>query len=284
MTKSMTAFAREESGNVSWEIRSVNHRYLDVTFKIPETCRSLEPALRNVLRRQLNRGKLDCLLRLNYDSEETDDFRLDESRLLKLKTAVERANTIMGNTATIDVLDLFRWPGVLKEADTDQAELEGKIHQTFEKALASLSSMRQREGNELKRIICEKLAGLEIIVQSVRDEAPAILARQKQKLDEKLSELALEIDGDRLEQELVYLAQKSDIQEELDRLNAHVLEVRASLEANGAIGRRLDFLMQELNREANTLSSKAIAANTSIQVVELKVIIEQMREQVQNIE
>jgi uncharacterized protein (TIGR00255 family) len=188
----------------------------------------------------------------------------------------------MQNSANI--IDLVRWPGVLQEQQVDLGELASSVNLGFEEALVSLIDMRAREGAELGRIILEKLTELEAIVAVVRGEVPIIAARQKQKILDRLSELSSGADENRLEQELVYLAQKGDVAEELDRLDTHIEEIRGALASDEPSGRRLDFLMQELNREANTLSSKAVAANTSIQAVELKVIIEQMREQIQNIE
>lgn len=290
MTKSMTAFARVESGNVAWEVRSVNHRYMDATFKIPERYRGFEPGLRSILRQQLDRGKLECLLRVDQEPSESSQLAVNEDILKQLLGAVNKTRNVMketmlnSNESSLNPLDVLRWPGVLQEDQHDQSELEQRIKNTFEKALSSLLEMRKREGAELKKIILAKLTEVEEIVGLVREEAPKIILRQKQKLMARLEDLRGDIDNNRLEQELVYLAQKSDIVEELDRLNTHAEEVRTALKQKGAVGRRLDFLMQELNREANTLSSKATAANTSIQAVDLKVIIEQMREQVQNIE
>ena len=284
MTKSMTAFARAQSGNITWEIRSVNHRYLDGTFKIPESYRGLEPKLRNRLRAQLDRGKVDCLLRVEEGSNDELGLVINESQLHQLKEAINAASGVIDNLAAPNPLEILKWPGVLSSEGIDQTETENVISACFEEALSSLLEMRSREGSELNRLIQEKLGELQRIVDDVREEAPLISERQREKLIKKLNELNLEVDNNRLEQELVYLAQKSDIAEELDRLDAHVEEVQTTLARSGPVGRRLDFLMQELNREANTLSSKAQAANTSIQAVELKVFIEQMREQVQNIE
>lgn len=284
MTKSMTAFARIESGNVTWEIRSVNHRYLDGTFKLPEAYRSLETKLRNALRKQLNRGKVDCLLRVSQDLEEDQSIVIDSLQLEKLNAAIEKISAGISNPAPVNILDVLRWPGILTTETADQSQLDKKILESFDTSLISLLEMREREGEELKKIILEKLSELKVIVDAIKLEAPTIVAHQKQKILDRLADLGQDPDKNRLEQELVYLAQKSDIAEELDRLYTHVEEVQTTLAQSGSVGRRLDFLMQELNREANTLSSKAVAANTSVQTVELKVIIEQMREQVQNIE
>jgi len=284
MTKSMTAFARIQSGNITWEIRSVNHRYLDGTFKMPEGYRGIEPRLRNWLRAELDRGKVDCLLRVDEGSNENLGIVINDDQLRQLKAAIETAAEAIDNLAAPNVLDVLKWPGILGSSNLDQTEVEKAIGECFQETLTSLLEMRSREGAELQRIILEKLTELQGIVDNVRQEAPIISERQHEKLTKRLDELNQAVDKNRLEQELVYLAQKSDIAEELDRLDTHVEEVKTTLAKSGPVGRRLDFLMQELNREANTLSSKAQAANTSIQAVELKVIIEQMREQVQNIE
>lgn len=284
MTKSMTAFTRLEKESVSWELRSVNHRYLDVTIKMPERLRSLEVGLRTALKKHLKRGKVDCLLKVEAESNTVEALSLNEAQLLKLIEVVKRAESIAGMQNSANIIDLVRWPGVLQEQQVDLGELASSVNLGFEEALVSLIDMRAREGAELGRIILEKLTELEAIVAVVRGEVPIIAARQKQKILDRLSELSSGADENRLEQELVYLAQKGDVAEELDRLDTHIEEIRGALASDEPSGRRLDFLMQELNREANTLSSKAVAANTSIQAVELKVIIEQMREQIQNIE
>ena len=284
MTKSMTAFTRLEKESVSWELRSVNHRYLDVTIKMPERLRSLEVGLRTALKKHLKRGKVDCLLKVEAESNTVEALSLNEPQLLKLIEVVKRAESIAGMQNSANIIDLVRWPGVLQEQQVDLGELASSVNLGFEEALVSLIDMRAREGAELGRIVLEKLTELEAIVAVVRGEVPIIAARQKQKILDRLSELSSGADENRLEQELVYLAQKGDVAEELDRLDTHIEEIRGALASDEPSGRRLDFLMQELNREANTLSSKAVAANTSIQAVELKVIIEQMREQIQNIE
>jgi len=284
MTKSMTAFTRLEKESVSWELRSVNHRYLDVTIKMPERLRSLEVGLRTALKKHLKRGKVDCLLKVEAESNTVEALSLNEPQLLKLIEVVKRAESIAGMQNSANIIDLVRWPGVLQEQQVDLGELASSVNLGFEEALVSLIDMRAREGAELGRIILEKLTELEAIVAVVRGEVPIIAARQKQKILDRLSELSSGADENRLEQELVYLAQKGDVAEELDRLDTHIEEIRGAIASDEPSGRRLDFLMQELNREANTLSSKAVAANTSIQAVELKVIIEQMREQIQNIE
>ncbi|MFT4719164.1 MAG: hypothetical protein ACI9SB_000327 [Candidatus Azotimanducaceae bacterium] len=285
MANSMTAFARRESIGISWEIRSVNHRYLDHSFKIPDQFRSIEIALRNLLKQQLSRGKVDCLLRFNNAVDANASLQINEAQVHKLRGALDQISQIFGNTAPLNPLDILRFPGVVDDAPSgDDDALLAEATTLFTQALNDLTAMRAREGKTLSLIIADKLDELAQLTAAVRLEAPIISARQKTRLVERLAELQHEADPNRLDQELVYLAQKSDIVEELDRLDSHVEEIRSTMTESGPVGRRLDFLMQELNREANTLSSKAVAANTSIQAVELKVVIEQMREQIQNIE
>jgi uncharacterized protein (TIGR00255 family) len=281
----MTAFARRESIGISWEIRSVNHRYLDHSFKIPDQFRSIEIALRNLLKQQLSRGKVDCLLRLNNAADVNASLQINETQVHKLRNALDQISQVFGNTAPLNPLDILRFPGVIDDAPSgDDDALLAEATTLFTQALNDLTAMRAREGKTLSLIIENRLDELAQLTAAVRLEAPIISARQKTRLVDRLAELQHEADSNRLDQELVYLAQKSDVVEELDRLDSHVEEIRSTLTESGPVGRRLDFLMQELNREANTLSSKAVAANTSIQAVELKVVIEQMREQIQNIE
>lgn len=283
MARSMTAFARVEVKNISWEIRSVNQRYLDVTFRMPDAYRVLEIQLKNSLRQQLHRGKLDCALRINQEHSQTS-LAINKELVDSLTAAAGKIDALTGNKSQIDALELLRWPGAIL---TDNVGCEAErvtIIEAFSDVVNSLVEMRQREGDELKNIVLAKLGELAGIVNLVRGEAPTIAEHQRNKLQNRLSQIKVAVDESRLEQELVYLAQKSDIMEELDRLDTHMEEVRKTFSQSGPIGRRLDFLMQELNREANTLSSKATAANTSLQTVDLKVIIEQMREQIQNLE
>ena len=284
MTKSMTAFARSESGHISWEIRSVNHRYLEVGVKVPDAFRSLEIGLRNKLKAQLNRGKIDCQLRIGHSQASEASLSIDEKLLEDLTGALATIIPKLETVAPVNPLEVLKWPGLLSEPTEDEETIKRTVVELFDAALAQLIEMRSSEGAELRKIILEKLADLRSIVEQAATEAPIISARQRDKMISKLNDLKIEADAGRIEQELVIMAQKSDVAEELDRLNTHIEEVSATLDSTEAVGRRLDFLMQELNREANTLSSKAVATNTTIQAVELKVAIEQMREQIQNIE
>ena len=284
MTKSMTAFARSESGHISWEIRSVNHRYLEVAVKVPDAFRSLETGLRNKLKARLNRGKIDCQLRIGHSQASEASLSIDEKLLEDLTGALATIIPKLETVAPVNPLEVLKWPGLLSEPTEDEESIKRTVVELFDTALAQLIEMRSSEGAELRKIILEKLADLRSIVEQAATEAPIISARQRDKMISKLNDLKIEADPGRIEQELVIMAQKSDVAEELDRLNTHIEEVSATLDSKEAMGRRLDFLMQELNREANTLSSKAVATNTTIQAVELKVTIEQMREQIQNIE
>ena len=284
MTKSMTAFARSESGHISWEIRSVNHRYLEVGVKVPDAFRSLEIGLRNKLKARLNRGKIDCQLRIGHSQASEANLSIDEKLLEDLTGALATIIPKLETVAPVNPLEVLKWPGLLSEPTEDEETIKRTAVELFDAALAQLIEMRSSEGAELRKIILEKLADLRSIVEQAATEAPIISARQRDKMISKLNDLKIEADPGRIEQELVIMAQKSDVAEELDRLNTHIEEVSATLDSREAVGRRLDFLMQELNREANTLSSKAVATNTTIQAVELKVAIEQMREQIQNIE
>ena len=284
MTKSMTAFARSESGHISWEIRSVNHRYLEVGIKVPDAFRSLEISLRNKLKARLNRGKIDCQLRIGHSQASEASLSIDEKLLEDLTGALATIIPKLETVAPVNPLEVLKWPGLLSEPTEDEESIKRTVVELFDTALAQLIEMRSSEGAELRKIILEKLADLRSIVEQAATEAPIISARQRDKMISKLNDLKIDADPGRIEQELVIMAQKSDVAEELDRLNTHIEEVSATLDSKEAVGRRLDFLMQELNREANTLSSKAVATNTTIQAVELKVAIEQMREQIQNIE
>lgn len=284
MTKSMTAFARSESGHISWEIRSVNHRYLEVGLKVPDAFRSLETGLRNKLKARLNRGKIDCQLRIGHSQASEASLSIDEKLLEDLTGALATIIPKLETVAPVNPLEVLKWPGLLSEPTEDEESIKKTVVELFDSALAQLIEMRSSEGAELRKIILEKLADLRSIVDQAATEAPIISARQRDKMISKLNDLNIDADPGRIEQELVIMAQKSDVAEELDRLNTHIEEVSATLDSKEAVGRRLDFLMQELNREANTLSSKAVATNTTIQAVELKVAIEQMREQIQNIE
>ncbi|AMO54426.1 hypothetical protein GZ77_22960 [Endozoicomonas montiporae] len=287
MTSSMTAFARvqvqEDWGSLVWEIRSVNHRYLEPHFRLPEQAREIEPKLREVLRKQLNRGKIECSLRLQL-AEGTQKLNLNEAVLEDVQAAVNKVETWFINAAGVNPLEILRWPGVMESEETNLAPVHAAALKAFEEAIAQLISMRQREGSELKQFVLTRLDNISEEVGTIRKVLPELIQGQRQKILDRLEEARAELEPERLEQEMVMFAQKMDVDEELDRLDTHVQEVKRTLDKKGGIGRRLDFLMQELNREANTLSSKSVNAGLTQSAVNLKVLIEQMREQIQNIE
>lgn len=288
MPRSMTGFARLEAqypwGHLICEIRTVNHRYLEPGLRLSDALRGLEPGLREQLRNQLGRGKVDLVLAFKPDESSglSTDFNDDLAR--DLVRMVEQVNQLAADPAPINALEILRWPGVLKARELDQELLEKEALSLFDKTLKQLLENRAREGAELANLIEQRLQAIAAQVVEVRARLPELAAQQQEKLRTRLESLKTEIDEDRLAQELVYLAQKSDVAEELDRLEAHIIEVRRTLKQKEPVGRRLDFLMQELNREANTLSSKSTASSNTQSAVYIKVLIEQMREQVQNIE
>lgn len=288
MPHSMTGFARLETqypwGHLICEIRTVNHRYLEPGLRLSDALRSLEPGLRDRLRTQLGRGKVDIVLAFKPDEASglSTDFNHDLAR--DLVRMVEQVNQLAGNPAPVNALEILRWPGVLKARELNQELLEQEAMGLFERTLKQLLDNRAREGAELANLIEQRLQAIAEQVVEVRKRLPELAAQQQEKIRTRLEVLNADIDEDRLAQELVYLAQKSDVAEELDRLTAHIVEVRRTLQQKEPIGRRLDFLMQELNREANTLSSKSTASSNTQAAVDMKVFIEQMREQVQNIE
>jgi len=287
MVHSMTAFARAEhardQGTLAWELRSVNHRYLEPHLRLPEALRDLEGAVREALRQGVSRGKIECTLRFSEDSAGRP-LQVDRARAAQLVAAAETVASLIQQPAPLNPLEVLAWPGVLVADASDPQALNAQAMTLFEQALAELKAGRAREGAELARLINERLDAMSEEVATLRTLVPQMLATQRQKLLDRFADLRAELDPQRLEQEMVMLAQKSDVAEELDRLGTHVAEVRRVLASGGATGRRLDFLMQELNREANTLGSKAFDPRSTQAAVNLKVLIEQMREQVQNIE
>ena len=284
---SMTAFAHRRSehpwGTAIWELRSVNHRYLELSFKLPEGLRQLEPELRDRLRNALQRGKVECSLRLSLQ-DHNQQLQLNKTLAQQLLDTAHQLRTDIAHAAPIDVLDIMRWPGVMQSGELDGDTITKDLLAAFVDALDDQRANRQREGDELALLIEQRLSSISEIVTDLRARMPEIVSGQRDKLRSRLAELQAELDAERLEQEMALIAQKADVDEELDRLDTHVKEVRRVLKKGGAVGRRLDFLMQELNREANTLSSKAVVAESTQAAVELKVLIEQMREQIQNIE
>lgn len=288
MIRSMTAFARQDTqgewGTLTCEIRTVNHRYLEPSFRLPEALRELENAFRDQIRQQLKRGKVDVSMRLQTAESATQAFEVCEEVAHAVNEAANHVNRMLDNPAHISALDILRWPGVLAARELDYSPAQKAAGELFKRTVAELVTVREREGERLRPLFEDRLKTMGELVSEVRSLMPELLKAQEKNLKERFEKAKVEIDPERIAQEMVMLAQKSDVAEELDRLEAHVTEVSETLQSDDAIGRRLDFLMQELNREANTLSSKSIDARVTRVAVDLKVLIEQMREQVQNLE
>ena len=288
MVYSMTAFSRQqlehEWGSLTWEIRSVNHRYLEPSVRLPENFRNLENPIRRQLRDKLYRGKIECLLRFRTVEANQIDWQLNLDLISQLTKANLEINNSIGGEYKLSSLDILKWPGVISDQSIDEEVFNKEAMGLFEKALDDLMVVREREGASLRDAILKRIASIQRIIDSIQAKMPSIILKQKENLLNKLEDIKAEFEPTRLEQEITLLAQKADVDEELDRLNSHLQEAKRVLDSGGQIGRRLDFLMQELNREANTLSSKSIVVETTQSAVELKVLIEQMREQIQNIE
>ncbi|MBA6295647.1 YicC/YloC family endoribonuclease [Colwellia sp. MB02u-9] len=287
MIHSMTAFARHEIkgewGNAVWEIRSVNQRFLETYFRLPEQFRSIEPVLRERFRKQLNRGKVECNLRFNANPAAKSKITLNTELAGELMT---HANTIasLANNAMVNPVEIMRWPGVMEAEEADMNTIQAEVLAGFDQALKDFIVARTDEGENLKMLLEQRLDGIIEQADIVKGHMPEIIAWQRKRITDKFADANIELESSRVEQELVLLAQKMDVDEEIDRLFSHVKETRSILKKGGAQGRRLDFMMQEFNREANTLGSKSINADITNSAVELKVLIEQMREQIQNIE
>lgn len=288
MTSSMTAFSRQQSdqdwGSLTWEIRSVNHRYLETSVRLPEIFRGLENAVREAVRKRITRGKVECQLRFQSSDTKQGEISINQDLVDQLIKANQGIQDQLPGDSSFSSMEILRWPGVIAETEIDASQLEKEAMTVFKQALADLVSTREREGAELEGFLQQRIDSVRNIVLEMREKMPQILEAQRQSLLDKLQELKADLEPTRLEQEVAILAQKADVDEELDRLDSHLKEVERVLKASGQKGRRLDFLMQELNREANTLSSKSIVVDTTLGAVELKVLIEQMREQIQNIE
>lgn len=287
MLQSMTAFARRElsidEGVLSWEIRSINHRYLEHNFKLPDTFRVLEWQLRDTLKKELSRGKVECNFNFSPNAQ-NNPLQIDLERAKQLIQAAEQISELTINPTPMDPFKVLAWSGVLINEQANHELLQEQAITLFAATLQDLKSNRAREGQELEQLLESRLVAIGEEINKLRPLIPEMLDNQRQKILSRCQELTVDIDPQRLEQELVLLAQKTDVAEELDRLQTHLTEVRHAFKSNEPCGRRLDFLMQELNREANTLGSKAFDPRTTQTAVNIKVLIEQMREQVQNIE
>lgn len=286
----MTAFARcearEDFGQLSWEVRTLNHRYLEISPHLPEELRALEPEVRSRVNRRLGRGKVDLSLKFRPErGQASGELGLNRTYAEQLLAVHGELARLSGGGATSPApIELMRWPGVVQEPEPDLAPVRNRALALFDQALDQLVATREREGERLAEILLDRLARVEREIEQVRAMLPGIRAAFRERLKEKLAAVAGELEPGRLEQEIALFAQKMDVDEELDRTETHAREIRRVLASDEPVGRRLDFLMQELNREANTLGSKTVDARLSKAAVELKVLVEQMREQVQNVE
>ena len=283
----MTAFARTEREveqyHLVWELKSVNHRYLETAFRMPDSLRDLEQKVRDKARKQLSRGKVDCSLRVESTAG-SKSLQLNQEKVHELLKAFNALKTLAPNTAALNAIDILNWPGVMQSSSIQDADLDNDVLELFDEALGAFVEARSREGERLKIILEQQLGLIGGHVDAIRPLADNLAQQQRQRLLARVAELEVSVDDDRLEQEVALLAQRADVREELDRLVVHVEEAKELIGGAGPHGRRLDFLTQELNREANTLGAKSIKTESSQTSVNLKVIIEQIREQVQNIE
>ncbi|WP_299265140.1 YicC/YloC family endoribonuclease [uncultured Psychrosphaera sp.] len=287
MIQSMTAYARIETkgdwGTAVWEIRSVNQRYLETYIRLPEQFRSLEAILRERLRKQIQRGKVEVFLKYTANPSAVTQLTINKTLAKQIIDSAAWVTSEAGSSQ-LNPVDILQWPGVMQAEETDMNAVQQEILSAFDPLIKDFKDARASEGANLKTMIDTRLEGVLEQSKIVSAHLPEIMKWQKERISSRLEEAGVEIDEQRLEQELIYMAQKTDVAEELDRLQSHVTETQKIMKKGGACGRRLDFMMQEFNRESNTLASKSINADVTNAAVELKVLIEQMREQIQNIE
>lgn len=284
----MTGFARSERpgpwGTLTCELRTVNHRYLEISLRLPDELKALDGEIRQRIQAALRRGKVDANLYLKSAAATAAPVELNRELIGQLSTALREVAHSLANAGPVDPMDVLRWPGVIAEAERDLEPVQAAALDLTDHALNELNGMRAREGGRIRDLIKQRCDSMQATVAGVRARLPEINERIRNKLLEKINTLGATPNPDRLEQELVMYAHKMDVDEELDRLNSHLVEIAGIIDSKEPAGRRLDFLMQELNREANTLSSKSQDVETTRAAVDLKVLIEQMREQVQNVE
>ncbi len=288
MTFSMTGYAALEqsieNATLILELRAVNSRYLDLHFKLDDHLKSFEPTIRELIGAQLSRGKIECKMNFIQRTQAGQAMQLDDALMQQLAGLQEKAQLYFPQSRQLSIADILRWPGVLLSNTLNQDSLGEDIKKLVQKGLQDLNASRAREGEKLKTLVLERLSQIETLVVKVKPLLPALTKEYQLKLENKLQESLKNIDQERIAQELVLFAQRIDVDEELTRLTAHISEVKRILSSDAPAGKRLDFLMQELNREANTLGSKSVSVQTTQVSMELKVLIEQMREQIQNIE
>lgn len=287
MPNSMTAFSRidvnSEFGSLSFELKSVNHRFIEINFKIPELFKKLELQMRDLLKEALVRGKVECSIIINENTV-LSETKIDQAQLENYLDLMQKVKSKVGEPDKISITDVLNLPGVLIQKPVESSGLEKFCLEGFKETIKRLKEFREIEGKKLKKDITEKIKFIEVHLENLEKELPRLLDLNRKRLEKRISDLAVQIDRDRLDQEMVLLTNRSDIDEEIVRLRSHSSEVMRLLDTDNAIGRKLDFLMQEMNREANTIGSKSLSEFTSKVAIELKVLIEQIREQVQNIE
>ncbi|MCQ1056726.1 YicC/YloC family endoribonuclease [Photobacterium sp. DNB23_23_1] len=287
MIHSMTAYARREVkadwGTAVWEIRSVNQRYLETYLRMPEQFRSLEPVLRERFRKRLARGKVECNLRFEVNPATNTELKINEDLAKQVINAAKWVKETAGE-GNVGPFQVLNWPGVMEAPEQDLDAINKDLLSAFDSTVDDFIAARASEGENMKALIDQRLEAISVEATKVRSMMPEVIKWQRERIMTRLEEAKVELDANRIEQELIMLAQKSDVAEELDRLDSHVKETQKIMKKGGACGRRLDFMMQEFNRESNTLASKSINTEITAAAVELKVLIEQMREQIQNIE
>jgi uncharacterized protein (TIGR00255 family) len=285
----MTSFGRSQTkgdwGTAIWEIRSINHRYLEMTIRLPETLREIEQNVREILHNYFKRGKIECTLRFQPGAKLSSLITVNQALVKQLTSvATEIAGTLPSHSANINIMDLLSWNGVIVEENVDLDQVKEQLLDLFRQAAQDLQAGRQREGAILAQGIKERIENIGVLVEGIKKNLPKVIEKQQDKILSRLEDVRSNLDEQRLEQEMIYFTQKIDVSEEIDRTLSHLTEVKRSLAKEEAAGRRLDFMMQELNREANTLASKSADSTITHAAVEMKVLIEQIREQVQNIE
>ncbi|MCH7821031.1 MAG: YicC family protein [Proteobacteria bacterium] len=288
MLHSMTGFARQSAessiGTLSWELRTVNHRYLDVQFRLPDELRPKEQAFRQQVSAVLKRGKVDCSFHFRRAFDQHGDLKINTEFAKLIGTRLAELSKSLPNSAPVNPIEVLRWPGVITDPETDAEPLYAEAITLLDQALDAIGAMRANEGERIAVMIESRCVDIVALAASVRERLPEVLVAAHAKQRERIDKLDIAADPSRLELELALIAQKLDIAEEVDRLDSHITEIRHVMASQDPVGRRLDFLMQELNREANTLGSKSADTETTKASVELKVLIEQMREQIQNVE
>ncbi len=288
MIRSMTAFSSSESSSenffVRWEIRSVNHRYLDINLRLPDHTRTFEPVIRSEISKKLKRGKVDCILTCSPQIDSQESLAIDIEQVKRLLTSVDLVESVMSRPIGFSALEIMQWPGVQVESEIDVETLSSEVTSVLNVALLAQLEAREREGQSMSIGLVERCELMRVQIAIVRDRMPLLRDKIQTKLKAKLQELEASVDSDRFEQEVVYMLQKMDVDEEIDRLTTHIDEMCRLIQQSEPVGRRMDFLLQEMNREANTLGSKSVDTLATQAAIEMKVLIEQMREQVQNIE